>query len=387
MHVLLDCTAIPANRGGVGRYIEGILTGWNDSQAAGQSVPDITIVSHAEDAEPLGSLYPAARVVTVPRSLRSTSRRLLWEQWGLPRLAKQLGIDVIHSPHYTYPAFTRAKRVVTLHDATFFSDPEVHSAVKVRFFRLWTRLAWRRADAIIVPSQATYDEIRRFIGQPRAAIHVALHGVDRTVFHPPADEELQAFRHEQGISTDERWIAFLGTIEPRKNVPNLIRANTLLSETLGDEAPTLLIAGGRGWDATAAGMLDEAPSHPEWRTRELGYLPLDQLRCLLGGAAVVVYPSSAEGFGLPVLEAMATGTAVLTTRRLALPEVGGDAVAYSEPDTDSLIESLTMLLTSDTSKLRAAALARAGTLSWRSSAEIHTATYRSVLSSEVTTGD
>lgn len=373
MHVLLDCTAIPANRGGVGRYIEGLLAGYTAAAASGD-VPALTIVTQHDDGETLGTLAPAASVVTVSSALRSVARRLLWEQFGLPALARRVGADVIHSPHYTFPVLTRRTRLVTLHDATFFSDPDVHSGLKARFFRTWTRLAWRHAAGVIAPSLATLDEVTRYLGVAKARTWVALHGVDTDVFRAPSEEELSVFRDSVGLDADARWIAFLGTIEPRKNVPALIRAHA----ALGPDAPLLLIAGGRGWDAEAAALLDEAKAHPERGIRELGYLPLEQLRCLLGGAAVVAYPSSAEGFGLPVLEAMATGAAVLTTRRLALPEVGGDAVAYAEPDPASLTESLTMLLTTDTAGLRAAAVGRAANLTWQASAETHLAAYRAI---------
>ncbi len=128
-------------------------------------------------------------------------------------------------------------------------------------------------------------------------------------------------------------MAFLGTLEPRKNVPNLIRGFVQAVRDRPDP-PVLVLAGGRGWDEQVDAAAHTVPSGVE--VLRPGYLPLNDLPALLGGAEVVAYPALGEGFGLPVLEAMACGATVLTTPRLALPEVGGEAVAYTEPDADSI---------------------------------------------------
>jgi len=370
VHVLIDCTAIPANRGGVGRYIEGLLGGFGDEVR-------LTIAVQERDRD-LGRLAPAADLRVVRGIQRFRPLRLLWEQIGLPLLARRVAADVVHSPHYTFPVIGGRRRVVTLHDATFFSDPGVHSALKRGFFRFWTSAAWKRADAVVLPSAATLSEIERFLGPARARTVVALHGVDTAVFHPPTEAELAELQSTVGIDADRGWIAYLGTIEPRKNIGALLDAYGALRAELKDTAPELLIAGGRGWDAGVLSRLDAG----EPGVRALGYLPLELLPALLGGAQVVAYPSLAEGFGLPVLEAMASGAVVLTTRRLALPEVGGDAVEYSEPDAEAILAALIRLLSDDgrRAQLREAALDRAALLDWSASAHAHLTAY-------TTTGD
>ena len=124
------------------------------------------------------------------------------------------------------------------------------------------------------------------------------------------------------------YVGFLGTLEPRKNVPALIRA---WARAVGadSEPPALVLAGGPGWDDQVQPAIDQVPSR--LRVIRAGYLPLRDLPGFLAGARVLAYPSLGEGFGLPVLEAMACGAAALTTRELSLPEVGGDAVAYCDP--------------------------------------------------------
>jgi glycosyltransferase involved in cell wall biosynthesis len=136
-----------------------------------------------------------------------------------------------------------------------------------------------------------------------------------------------------------------------------------------------VIAGGRGWDTRIEEALASVPEHLEVILP--GYLPLDLLSGFLGGAEVVAYPSTGEGFGLPVLEAMACGAPVLTTTSLALPEVGGDAVAYTDPTAAGIAATLGSLLADPTrrSELSGAALTRAGSFTWAACAEQHQRTY------------
>jgi glycosyltransferase involved in cell wall biosynthesis len=309
-------------------------------------------------------------VVAGPEAIQRRPARLAWEQAGLPRVAREVGADVLHCPHYTMPLATDLPVVTTLHDATFFTHPDVHLPVKRRFFRTWTRISLRRARRCVTPSAATREELVRVAGADRARIDVAHLGVDARRFHAPTEEERAAARAE--LDLDGRYLAFLGTLEPRKNLPALIRAWAALPD-----APPLVLAGGRGWDdeverAGGGGTPRHKPPHP-------GYLPLETLAGFLGGAELVVYPSLGEGFGLPVLEAMACGAPVLTTRRLALPEIGGDAVAYTEPDEAALTRALRDLLADPGRRaaLGAAGLARAEAFDWRACARAHLASYRS----------
>src|SRR5205823_11898460 len=136
--VLVDATAVPADRGGVGRYVDGLL--------AALSVVDanIAIVCQRADAERYARMAPHADVVAGPAAIAHRPARLAWEQTGLPLFAQQVNAEVVHSPHYTMPLRVGRPVVVTIHDVTFFTTPEQHTAVKGTFFRSATRTAIRR---------------------------------------------------------------------------------------------------------------------------------------------------------------------------------------------------------------------------------------------------
>ena len=169
-------------------------------------------------------------------------------------------------------------------------------------------------------------------------------------------------------------MAFLGAKEPRKNVPNLIRGwARAVTDWL--HPPALVIAGGQGHDEEIDRAVAEVPPH--LRLLRPGYLRYADLPGFLGGALVACYPSFGEGFGLPILEAMACATPVLTTPRLSLPEVGGDAVAYTGPNPDEIARDLTALLDDEPRRnaLAKAGVDRAKEFTWESSAEVHLAAW------------
>ena len=267
--------------------------------------------------------------------------------------------------------------VVTLHDATFFSHPQAHSPLKQKFFTHAIRRAVRGADALVVPSQATRDETIAYVGGDPERFHIAYHGVDTSVFHPVDDAERARVAASLGLE-GKRYIGFLGTLEPRKNVPNLVRAWVTVFRD-SDDAPALVLAGGPGWDAEIEPALAQVPRH--MTLLRPGYLPLEDLPGFLSGCEILAYPSIGEGFGLPVLEAMACGAAVLTTRELSLPEVGGDAVAYCGSDAQAIARGLVVLDAHPERRraLGAAALERAAEFTWRGSAQAHVEAYRAVM--------
>lgn len=365
--MLIDAVAVPADRGGVGRYVDALV-----AALAADGAP-ISVVCQPRDAALYARLAPDARIAVAAEAVATRTARLSWEQTTLPRLVRRLGVEVVHSPHYTMPLAAPAASVVTLHDATFFTDSLLHSSVKARFFRGWTRAALSRAELCVVPSEATATELVRVAGAKRYGLVVAPHGVDTEWFHPPSFEEVRAVRQALAIG-DSDYIAFLGTLEPRKNVPALIRGYALACEGRPDP-PALVLAGQPGWDVQVERALAAVPHR--YRALRAGYLDYDRLAGFLGGAALVAYPSLGEGFGLPVLEAMACQAAVLTTRRLALPEVGGDAVAYCGVGAGDIAAALSELLDDPARRavLASAAHRRAKEFSWAASAELHRAAY------------
>jgi glycosyltransferase involved in cell wall biosynthesis len=368
LRVLVDATDVPADRGALGRYVDGLV---GALAAAGA---DLAVVCQRADEERYGRLAPGARIVTGPTAISHRSARLAWEQSGLPVVAQQVDADVIHVPYYSMPLRPGRPTVVTVHDVTYFTEPELHSAVGAMFFKSAIRTATRRASRLIVPSKATRDELVRVLGADPTKIDVAYHGVDHRLFHRPDTRQVSQVSERLGLH-GKPYIAFLGTLEPRKNAAGLIRGWAGAVADIADP-PALVLAGGGGWSEEVDAVVAEVPPH--LRLVRPGYLPFGELPGFLGGSLVVAVPSRGEGFGLPVLEAMACGAPVLTTHCTSLPEVGGEAVAYTEPDADSIRDNLRALLddADRRSALGVAGHARAQEFTWTASAEAHLACYR-----------
>ncbi|XVQ12250.1 glycosyltransferase family 4 protein [Spirillospora sp. CA-255316] len=365
--ILLDATAVPADRGALGRYVDGLLRALHELGA------DLAVACQRADEERYGALAPGARIVKGPAALAHRASRLSWEQSGLPYVAGQVGADVIHLPTYSIPINAGRPTVVTIHDLTVFAEPEVHDPVRATYIKSATRTAARRATRLVAPSRATRDELVRLLGADPASIDVAYHGVDHEVFHRPSEDEIKRVSDRLGLH-GHPYVAYLGALEPRKNVPNLIRGWVRACSDYPDP-PALVLAGSGGWDDEVDAALATVPL--ELRVVRPGYLPWASLPGFFGGALAVALPSKGEGFGLPVLEAMSCGAPVLTTRRGPLPEVGGDAVAYTEPDAASIAAALEELVEGPERRetLADAAYARAQGFSWTASAEAHLASF------------
>ena len=368
LRVLLDATDVPTDRGALGRYVDGLLG------ALGGAGADVAVVCQRADEERYRRLAPAATIVSGPVGLGHRSERLAWEQNGLPVVADQVGADVLHMPYYSMPLRPGVPTVVTVHDLTFFTDPDRYTPTSAAALKSATRASATQATRLIVPSNATRDELVRVLGTDPGKIDVAYHGVDHQLFHRPDPAQVSKVTARLGLH-GRPYIAFLGSLTPRKNAPNLVRGWATAVAGLANP-PALVLGGGGGWNEELDEVVAAVPSN--LRLIRPGYLPFADLPGFLGGALVVAVPSRGEGFGLTVLEAMACGAAVLTTNRTSLPEVGGDAVAYTEPDADSIAVALRSLL-EDTDRrdaLGAAASARAQEFTWAGSAAAHVASYK-----------
>ena len=368
LRVLVDATDVPTDRGALGRYVDGLIG------ALAATGVDLAVACQRADDERYGRLAPGATIVAGSVGLGHRSERLAWEQSGLPFVAEQVGADVLHMPNYSMPLRPGLPTVVTIHDLSFFTDPERYTAVNAVSLKSVTRTAVREATRLIVPSNATRDELIRVLGVDKGKIDVAYHGVDHRLFHRP--DEVQVSRVTARLGLHGRpYVAFLGSLTPRKNAPALVSGWAMAVADLSDP-PALVLAGGGGWSQELDEAVARVPSH--LRLVRPGYLPFADLTGFLGGALVVAAPSRGEGFGLPVLEAMACGAPVLTTYRTSLPEVGGDAVAYTEPDADSIAVALRVLLDDPERRtaLGLAGYARAQDFTWAASATAHVASYK-----------
>jgi glycosyltransferase involved in cell wall biosynthesis len=350
----------------VGRYLVGLLGG-----LARPPDCDLTLFAGAGDTARWRHANPDVAVRDVAPRPRLT--RLAWEQVVLPREIQKAGRAVHHSPHYTTPRFATVAKVVTIHDMTFITHPEWHQRGKVLFFRYWIGLACQHADVLLCVSNATAAKLLDF-RRPQGRVVVAPHGVDLDIFRPcgPNDNDGAVLRRH-GIAGP--YVLFLGTVEPRKNVPGLVLAFDALSDKHRDVS--LVIGGSPGWGEARLDAATRQARHPE-RIRRLGYVPEPDIPALLRQAAVVAYPSFEEGFGLPVLESLACGAPTVTTRGTAMEEASGGAARLVTPgDISELAHAIDELLTDGISRSeRELGRAVASRHTWTASAEKHIEAYR-----------
>ena len=363
VRVSLDASAIPDPAGGAGRYVLALARALH-----GRDDVDLLVVCRSGDSARWPT--PVVAAAPTPRPVR-----LAWEQVGLPLVLRTRlrAVDVHHAPHYTMPLAAGRPVVVTIHDLSFFTHPEWHQPAKVALFRRAIRLAAARAAALVAVSEATAALLRSLVA-PRAPVHVIPHGVDHSRFTPTATDHDAAALARHGITAP--YVAFLGTLEPRKDVPTLVRAFDEVAQARSDL--TLVLAGARGWGADAVDAAVTAAGHGD-RVRRLGFVAEDDVPALLRGAAAVCYPSLEEGFGLPVLEALACGAPVVTTVGTVMEEVAGGAAVVARPgDVRSLAEALDVALSGGPAATirRRQGLDVAARHTWEASAAAHVEVYR-----------
>jgi glycosyltransferase involved in cell wall biosynthesis len=326
---------------------------------------------------------PAMARLEVERARLPTERplaRILWEQLVLPIAARRWRADLLHAGAHVAPLLGACPTVVTFHDLSFYLYPAAFNRPNRLYLQTFARRSARLARRIIAVSESTRRDVVRLLGVAPEKVDVAWNGVD-SWFRPEADpERLRAFRSEQHLS--ERFILFLGTLEPRKNLPTLLRAYAL-ARRQGVEEP-LILAGGMGWgDLELARLVDELDLRAAVRT--VGYVSPGEQASWYNAATLLAYPSLYEGFGLPALEAMACGTPVVASDRSSLPEVVGDAGLLVDPvDPAALADALARVLRDEAlrGELGARGIERARRFTWEAAARATVQTYRRALASE-----
>jgi glycosyltransferase involved in cell wall biosynthesis len=371
--VALDVTAVPANPSGAGRYTIDLA-----AALSRQDDVALTFVARRDDATRWQALSPTATVVAA--APRSRPARLAWEQTRLPKLLRGLPVRVHHSPHYTMPESATLPRVVTVHDLTFFDHPEWHERTKVALFRRAIRVAARHADALVCVSRATADRLAALC-PVSCPVRVIPHGVDLERFRPGAPEgPVDDHTALAALGVRPPFIAFVGTVEPRKDVPTLVKAFDRMAP--GHPELSLVLAGVEGWGSKP---VEEAIAGAAARGRivRTGYVPDDVVPGLLRQAAAVAYPSLEEGFGLPALEALACGAPLVTTTGSAMEEMAAGAAMLVDPgDVDGLAGVLDMLVRGDAGidARRQRGFAVAARHTWEASGRAHAELYRAVAS-------
>jgi len=307
----------------------------------------------------------------------ATILRLGWRQLALPLAAYEQRVHLLHMPAFSAPVLSPCPIVLTVHDLAYLAHPGWFSARTLHYLRIRVGMSVMRASAIITDSTWVREHlISEFEVDPARVFTVHL-GVSPR-FSPRMDKTDELVHSNLGLP--RRFFLYAGTIEPRKNLVRLIRAYARCCKA-GLEHH-LVLAGAKGW------LCDEVYAIPEKlgisdRVRFTGYVPSRWLPALYRAADAFVYPSLYEGFGLPPLEAMASGTPVITSNTTSLPEVVGEAALLVDPASEEDIAQAMLRLVSDAGlrdELRARGLIRASGFSWQKAAEQTTIVYETVLS-------
>lgn len=361
MRIGFDVTPLCTSRSGVGTYTNNLL------EHLGQlPKTEILLLAHyIAHGMRLDDRSVSSIVDSANRNFRLN--KTFWMQAVLPWNLLGLRTDICHFTNGVASFWTPCPTVVTIHDMTLWKFPQYHYHRRLLAMRPFITLAARRAAAIIAVSQATKLDVIRTFGVDESRVHV-IHEAPAPQFRPLSSMEiLEPVRRRYNLTG--RFVLYVGTIEPRKNLVRLLEAFAHLRNA-DNLRHTLVLVGDRGWkdDAVFAAVerlaLDGA-------VRFLGYVPIDDLVVLYNLADVLVFPSLYEGFGLPVVEAMACGTPVITSPNGSLKEVAGTAAEYVNPmDIESIAEGLRGVLQDQSRReeLRSRGLAHVAGFSWDTAA-------------------
>jgi glycosyltransferase involved in cell wall biosynthesis len=366
MKLALDVSAVPPRLAGVGRYIGEL------ARRLPATGIETTLVTRRDDTLRWHDWSPTTHIASIVPNARPS--RLLYEAWLAGRGATARSVDVWHSPHYTMPHRSSTPTVVTIHDLTFFTNPEWHERSKVPFFRRAITYAATHAEVLVTISAFTARQLDEQIPH-HAPVVVATLGVDLERFTTDSSADRELLR-VHGLASERPYLFFLGTFEPRKGIDVLLDAFEEIARH--DPDVELWLAGQPGWgvkeiEARIAGHDAFA------RIRRLGFVDESVLPALLRQSRAVIYPSRGEGFGLPVVEALACGANVVTSSNTVMSEIAGDAALLcAAGDATQLAEVITTALEMDDEQRARHAersRARAEIFTWDSSVAQHVRAY------------
>ena len=361
---------------GVGYYTLSLF----EALTASRDVFDVRIF--ASSARPTRDLFETlarhgSRVTTLPWPTRLKNR--MWTSLEWPPIEWFTGaVDIAHGAFHLLPPSKRARRIVTIFDLSNLRYPEMHRAESFAIHAPLLRHAAAKADMIIAISESCKRDIIDFLGASPERVKVVYGGIDVEEFSVPLDTELLATIKKRFKISAEYFI-HLGTLEPRKNLSRLLEAYARLRKR-GEDCPQIVLAGQKGWmyedvfETISRLDIVEAVVHT-------GYLERAEAVTLLRGAHSCVYPSMYEGFGLPVLEAMAARVPVLTSNISSMPEVAGETGLLVDPnDVDSIESGLVSLVSQRHEALRRVETAyqRAMTFTWKNSARALAGVYQEI---------
>lgn len=365
LRVGVDARALAERPCGIRRYLENLLPALLDVD------DELRLVLFAHHESARSAMDPRRVEFHLIRGPRQTLFRPVWDLWQLPPHLRREAPNLFFSPYGSIAGGGGIPQVITIHDLGFLKRPEL---LPVRYRLPWNWMArrWPRAAACLVPSAVTRDDVLAHTGVEPKRITVIPHGVDSR-FRPSTTEQQAAVRRQFGLN--RQFVLWVGTREPRKNLDFLLEVFKQLNADRA-EPLQLVLAGGPGW---GKGLSPGAS--PPW-IRVVEDIGDETLVGLYGAASVFVFPSLDEGFGLPVIEAMACGTAVVAADAGSLPEVAGSAAEIVPPgDLKRWTDVVSRVVSDDGLRcdLERRGLERSRVFSWKRAAEQTLAVFRGVV--------